>query len=77
MAYQIRFWRLLPPDFIIHGKTGILVEDFYKPEEYARLIKDIYNDKFDLERIVLNAQRALREKHSWTTFTELVQKDIG
>lgn len=64
-------------DFIIHGKTGILVEDFYKPEEYARLIKDIYNDKFDLERIVLNAQRALREKHSWTTFTELVQKDIG
>ena len=64
-------------EFIIHEKTGILIEDYYKPEEYVRAIKDVYDGKYDLDKMVLNAQKLLKERHSWKKFVDVVRKDIN
>lgn len=64
-------------EFIINKKTGILIEDFERPDGYVKAINDIYDNKFELEKMVKNAQKALKKQHGWEEFLKKVKKDIG
>lgn len=62
-------------EVIRDGETGILIEDMYNPDAYAERIKQI-SDITELDNYVKNAQELIKERHSWSTFTKNVKKDI-
>lgn len=64
-------------EFIQDGKTGILIKDFQKPDEYIDKIKKVYNGEYQLDKLVKNAQELLKDRHSWKKFVEVVRRDIG
>ena len=63
-------------EFIINNKTGILINDYLKPEEYVKAINDIYDGKYNLDEIIKNAQELLAERHSMDKFIEVVRNDF-
>lgn len=64
-------------EFIVDNKTGILIEDFQKPDEYVQKINNVYKGKYDLQKLVKSAQKTLTERHSMDVFRKMVKKDIG
>lgn len=63
-------------EFIINNETGILVKNFTRPDEYIRAICDVYDNKYNLEEMVDNAQKMLKKRHGWDEFIKLVKRDI-
>lgn len=65
-------------EFIVNKKTGILIKDFEKPDEYVKVIKDVYyGNKYDLEKMVESAQKSLIERHSWKAFIKTIRDDLA
>ena len=64
-------------EFVQNNKTGILIKDFLKPEPYVEALNKTLESPDSLPIYVKNAQKLLRERHSWEKFVEIVKKDIG
>lgn len=64
-------------EFIKSEKTGILIEEYLKPEEYVVALERVRRNPSDLVVYVENAQKLLKKQHSWAGFVEKVKRDIG
>ncbi|MBR3138623.1 glycosyltransferase [Candidatus Saccharibacteria bacterium] len=63
-------------EFVKNNRTGLLIEDFLKPEAYVKVLEEILKDASRLPFYVENAQRILLSRHSWKNFVEMVKKDF-
>ena len=63
------------PDIIIHGKTGLLVEQ-KSPQEIADSVIKILSNKNLAKNLIKNAKNHISKKYSWDTiekeFSELI-----
>ncbi|MBR6965232.1 glycosyltransferase [Candidatus Saccharibacteria bacterium] len=64
-------------EFVKDKKTGLLVKDYLKPDEYIEKMNYALNHQEELQQYVAAAQKLLLERHSWEKFVQTVKKDIG
>lgn len=62
------------PDFVVDGQNGRLV-DLNNIDEYVDAIVDVI-EKGLRKKYVKNAQKLLKERHSWQKYIETIKKDI-
>ncbi|MBQ6461089.1 glycosyltransferase [Candidatus Saccharibacteria bacterium] len=63
-------------EFIINGKTGILIEDFLDDKAYIEAINNVRKDPDPIFDHVKQAQKKLFEQHSWEQFIQKVKDDF-
>lgn len=56
------------PEVVIDNETGILIEPYDDINKYVDALVSIYNQAYDLNKIVENACRHINEQHSWDHF---------
>ena len=64
-------------EFIIDGKTGILIEDYLNESAYVKALKNARNDFGSMRKCAKRAQKVLLEQHGWEQFIKKVEEDIG
>jgi glycosyltransferase involved in cell wall biosynthesis len=64
-------------ELVVPGETGFLVEPFDDVVRYAAALLDIYLNRVDVSRLVENAARLLRERHSWEAFARAIRETPG
>lgn len=64
-------------EFVVNGKTGILIKDFLHYQEYLEAFDKVINEPEKMKIYARNAQKLLAERHSVERFVETVKKDIA
>ena len=63
-------------EFIQNKKTGILIKDPFDVQNYIDSLKEAQKDRAVLVKYVNNAQKLLKKRHSFTSFTKEMKKDF-
>lgn len=56
------------PEVIIHNETGIIIEPYDDVKKYVVALIGIYNQSYDLGKMLDNASRHIKTQHSWDSF---------
>ncbi len=64
-------------EFVKDGETGILIEEYTKYEPFVDALSCARSNPEQLKEYVLNAQKLLKQRHSWGKFVDSVKKDVG
>ena len=63
-------------EFIQNKKTGILIKDPFNVQNYIDSLKEVQKDRTILVKYVNNAQKLLKKRHSFASFTKEMEKDF-
>lgn len=63
------------PEFIQPGKTGFLIESYTDIEDYIKQLSAFLNHPEDGRYFLKNAQKLLRERHSWNVFINQLKEE--
>lgn len=65
------------PEFVKHGETGLLVEQYDDIAGYVKVLEDALIHPITLERYRNNAQKLVGKRHDWDNFKEELRAEQG
>jgi len=64
-------------ELVHHGKTGFIVAPFDNDDLYIKCLKEIYNNRHDMNRIISNAYDLIHKRHSQDAFRKCLNAIPG